>query len=64
MVTPRNKSTALQPKKEVGEGEEKCDEVEREEGKEAALRDPFGQGTEIQIMPPENETVWWTKPTC
>lgn len=57
MVTPRNKSTALQPKKEVGEGEEKCDEVEREEGKEAALRDPFGQGTEIQIMPPENETV-------
>ncbi|CDS40532.1 conserved hypothetical protein [Echinococcus multilocularis] len=57
MVTPRNRSTVLQPKKEVGQGEEKCDEGEGEEGKEAAPRDPFGQGTEIQIMPPETETV-------
>ncbi|VDD79304.1 unnamed protein product [Mesocestoides corti] len=51
MVTPRNKA-ALPANKDDGETEDEFD-AEEDEQKKTVPRDPFGQGTEIQITPPE-----------
>ncbi|VDO04111.1 unnamed protein product [Rodentolepis nana] len=58
MVTPRNKPAPPPPKKK--DDEEEDEDVDRYDGIpemniESGPRDQFGQGTEIQIMPPDAE---------
>ncbi|VDL18884.1 unnamed protein product [Hymenolepis diminuta] len=58
MVTPRNKPAPLPPKKK--DGDEEDEDVDKYDGtpennNDSGPRDQFGQGTEIQIMPPDAE---------